>query len=182
MATTRTTRKRTTRRPTTPSRRTAPRKGFSANQMLKDAETPLVVGAGVVVGKVVHDLITRGATVAGLGDTQDGTKATSLLKPAILIAAGLALPQFTKNKYAANVGAGVALYGGVVAAKNYAGKDVLGSMNPDRAFSMPRILGLGLGNTTSLRLPPPPAGGRILGVGNPPIERRTQPAAQTHIL
>ena len=182
----------TRRKSTTP--RTASSKGFSTSQMIKDAETPLTVGVGVLAGKFAHDFLTRGASIAGLGDTADTKKATSLLQPAILIALGLSLPQLTKNKYAKNIGAGVALYGGVTAAKNYTNTDVLGSLEPNRPFAMNRILGLGnpgMGNpqrTTimgnpqraTLRLPAPPPN-RILGVPAA-ASASTSSSMGTHIL
>ncbi len=130
-------------------------KGFSGKRWVKDAEFPLLTGVGVYGGKLIYDLIGKGSSVAGFGNNEDEKKATSYLQPAILVAGGIALPQFTNYNWAKAVGAGIALYGGIAAAKNYAGKDVLGNLHPNRRYDLSFI---GLGNTRKLsRVQLPPA-------------------------
>lgn len=158
------------RRTTTTSRRrrtttSTRKKGFSTNQLVKDAEMPALVAAGIFAGKFAYDALTKGEEVSGIGETADGKTAAGLLKPAILVGAGLIAPQFVSNKYAKPVGAGMAIYGGIAAAKSYTGTNVLGSLNPDKKFQLP-VMGFsprsrsvgrlnGMGNTARLNLPTP---------------------------
>jgi len=129
------------------------RKGFSASEMLKDAQTPLLFGLGMFAGKVVNDLLHKGSEMAGLGNTPDGQKATNLIKPAILIVGGLAIPQLVNNKYAKPLGAGIALFGGFQAIKSYLGKDVLSGLGLDKRIVLPSLIrGFGLENTASNRI------------------------------
>jgi len=108
---------------------TTTRSGFSLNTMMTDALKPLLLLVGIFIGKFVHDLIEGTAQtvvpVSGLGAT-----AVSIVKPAAILAGGLALKQFWQGDFGTYLGYGIAAYGGVVIAKEALNFNVLGALAP----------------------------------------------------
>ncbi len=111
------------------TKKASPRSGFSLNTMFSDALKPLLLLVGIFLGKMVHDLIEGTAQAAvpvkGLGAT-----AVSVIKPAAILAGGLALKQYWKGDFGTYLGYGIAAYGGVVIAKEALNFNVLGALAP----------------------------------------------------
>jgi hypothetical protein len=109
--------------------------------MAGDLKDPAAIIGGLVVGKIVGDLldtaINKTATVAGLRGI---SSAKELVKPAILVAAGLAAKQLLSNPLLKNVSLGVAAYGGAIAVNSIVNIPQLSSFS---TATPPAVAGLG---------------------------------------
>ena len=106
-------------------------KGISdidTKRILKDLDKPVSVlvglAAGVPVAMIVEKAVGKQSTVSGLLGI-DGTKLTKVLKPAVNLALGLSIHQLAKNQNIKLAGVGLAANGGLIALKDFLGKDIL---------------------------------------------------------
>ncbi|MCK5023544.1 MAG: hypothetical protein KAS04_05200, partial [Candidatus Aenigmarchaeota archaeon] len=94
----------------------------------KDLDKPISVlvglAAGVPVAMLVEKAVGKKSTVSGLFGI-DGTKLTRILKPAVNIALGMTVHQLTSNPKIKLAGIGLAANGGLIAIKDFLGKDIL---------------------------------------------------------
>jgi hypothetical protein len=91
-----------------------------------DKPTSVLIGlaAGVPVAMIVEKAIGKQATVSGLLGI-DGKKLTRILKPAVNIALGMSIHQLASNPKIKLAGIGLAANGGLIAVKDFLGKDIL---------------------------------------------------------
>ncbi len=130
------------------SHRTMASAKLSLSKMVSDVKDPAAIIGGLVAGKIIGDMLDKAvsttATVAGLRGI---SSVKELLKPAILVGAGLAAKQLLKNPILKNVGIGVAAYGGAVAVNSIVSIPQLSTFGANTAASnnqKPPVAGLGL--------------------------------------
>jgi hypothetical protein len=101
---------------------------IDTKRILKDLDKPISVlvglAAGVPIAMIVEKAVGRKSTVSGLFGI-DGTKLTRILKPAVNIALGMSVHQLAKNPKIKLAGIGLAANGGIIAMKDFLGKDIL---------------------------------------------------------
>jgi hypothetical protein len=101
---------------------------LDTKKILKELDKPVSVlvglAAGVPVAMIVEKVAGKKSTVSGLLGI-DGKKLTRILKPAVNIALGMSVHQLTKNPKIKLAGIGLAANGGLIAVKDFLGKDIL---------------------------------------------------------
>jgi hypothetical protein len=101
---------------------------IDTKKLIKDLDKPFSVlvglAAGVPVAMIVEKAVGNKSTVSGLLGI-DGTKLTRVLKPAVNIALGMSINQLAKNPNIKLAGVGLAANGGLIAVKDFLGKDIL---------------------------------------------------------
>lgn len=101
---------------------------IDTKKILKDLDKPISVlvglAAGVPIAMIVEKAVGKKSTVSGLFGI-DGTKLTRILKPAVNIALGMSVHQLVKNPKIKLAGIGLAANGGLIAIKDFLGKDIL---------------------------------------------------------
>lgn len=101
---------------------------IDTKKLIKDLDKPFSVlvglAAGVPVAMIVEKAVGKKSTVSGLLGI-DGNKLTRVLKPAVNIALGMSINQLAKNPNIKLAGVGLAANGGLIAVKDFLGKDIL---------------------------------------------------------
>lgn len=101
---------------------------IDTKKLINDLDKPFSVlvglAAGVPVAMIVEKAVGKKSTVSGLLGI-DGNKLTRILKPAVNIALGMTVNQLAKNPKIKLAGVGLAANGGLIAVKDFLGKDIL---------------------------------------------------------
>lgn len=101
---------------------------LDSKKIMRDLNKPfwVLVGlaSGVPVAMIVEKAVGDKSTVSGLLGI-DGTKLTKVLKPAVNIALGMTVNQLATNPNIKLAGVGLAANGGLIAIKDFLGKDIL---------------------------------------------------------
>lgn len=120
---------------------------IDTKKILKDLDKPISIlvglAAGVPIAMIVEKAVGKTSTVSGLFGI-DGTKLTRILKPAVNIALGMSVHQLVKNPKIKLAGIGLAANGGLIAIKDFLGKDILKGISDGDLGKAPQPASIGV--------------------------------------
>ena len=125
------------------TRKTIANAKLSMKKMASDVKDPLAIVGGMVVGKLASDLLDKGFTKVQTVSGLKGLNGTvqSVMKPLILIVAGLAGKQMLKNPLMKNASLGVAAYAAAEAVTEAFNLPVLQKISGTTPAALPAATG-----------------------------------------
>jgi len=115
---------------------------FDLGGIVKDAKDPLLIVAGLFVGKQIGGLLDRNVTPAVSGLLGLDGETSKLIKPLVLTGGGLILSRMVPNQAVKMVSYGIAGYGMANLAESLLKVNVLSGTDDDGAFK-PMLPGVG---------------------------------------